>query len=117
MARTQERAGWTSQFRELVLNVQASLHDLRSGDLRWATALDPDSYTESQRFGRAMRAAASEGIVYPSRRDTAGECVGLFHPDLAKHVTQARHLDYHWDGKRVDLYRDAGTGQVFRVCS
>ena len=55
MARTRESAGWTSQFRELVLNVEGSLHK------------------------------------------------------------QARHLDYHWDGRRVDLYRDAGNGQVFRV--
>jgi NodT family efflux transporter outer membrane factor (OMF) lipoprotein len=74
-----------------------------------------DRYTESQRFGKALRAAASEGLVYPSRRDAAGECVGLFFPDLAGRVMQARHLDYHWDGERVDLYRDAGSGQVFRV--
>ena len=74
-----------------------------------------DRYTESQRFGKALRAAASEGLVYPSRRDAAGECLGLFFPDLAGRVMQARHLDYHWDGERVDLYRDAGSGQVFRV--
>ncbi|HEX4151456.1 MAG TPA: RES family NAD+ phosphorylase [Steroidobacteraceae bacterium] len=115
MTRTRERAGWTSQFRELVLDVEASLHDLRGGDPRWAAALDRDRYIESQHFGRALRAAASEGLVYPSQRDAAGQCVGLFFPDLAGHVVQARHLDYHWDGKRVDLYRDAGNGQVFRV--
>jgi hypothetical protein len=115
MSRTRESAGWTSQFRELALKVKASLHDLRDGDPRWATALERDSYAESQRFGQALRAAGSEGVVYPSQRDSAGECVGLFYPDLAAEVTQARHLDYHWDGERVDLYRDAGNGQVFRV--
>jgi hypothetical protein len=115
MARTRESAGWTSQFRELVLNVEGSLHDLRGEDPRWVPALNRDRYTESQRFGKALRAAASEGLVYPSRRDAAGECVGLFFPDLAGRVMQARHLDYHWDGKQVDLYRDAGCGQVFRV--
>ena len=115
MARTRESSGWSAQFRELVLNVEASLHDLRAEDPRWVPALDRDRYTESQRFGKALRAAASEGLVYPSRRDAAGECVGLFFPDLAGRVRQARHLDYHWDGERVDLYRDARSGQVFRV--
>ena len=115
MTRTREAAGWTSQFRELVLTVEASLHDLRGDDVRWAPALDRDHYAESQQLGRLLRAAASEGLVYPSQRDAAGQCVGLFFPDLARNVRQARHLDYHWDGTRVDLYRDTGSRQVFRV--
>ena len=32
MARTNEPAGWTSQFREIVLSVDARLHDIRGGD-------------------------------------------------------------------------------------
>jgi hypothetical protein len=115
MAQTREAAGWVSQFRELALNVNASLHDLRGGNARWAPSLDRDNYAESQLVGKALRAVASEGLVYPSQRDTGGECVGLFFPDIAGHVVQGRHLDYHWDGRRVDLYRDAGSGQVFRV--
>ena len=115
MAQTREGAGWTSQFRELALNVNASLHDLRGGDARWAPTLDRDSYTASQLLGKALRAIASEGLVYPSQRDTGGQCVGLFFPDTAGKVVQGRHLDYHWDGQRVDLYRDAGSGAVYRV--
>ena len=115
MTQTREGAGWTSQFRELALNVNSPLHDLRGGDARWAPTLDRDSYAESQLAGKALRALASEGVVYPSQRDTGGECVGLFFPDTASHVVQGRHLDYHWDGRRVDLYRDAGSGEVFRV--
>lgn len=115
MARTHESAGWTSQFRELVLDVRASLHDLRGGAARWTKILDPKSYADSQRFGQAMRATTSDGLVYPSQRDTAGECVALFYPNLAKVRSQARHLEYHWNGKTVDLYRDAGTGEIFRV--
>ncbi len=115
MARTREAAGWTSQFRELTLHVKATLHDLRGDDARWAPALDRDNYLESQRLGKALRAAGSEGLVYPSQRDVGGECVGLFYPDTAGKVVQGRHLDYHWDGTRVDLYRDAGSGEVYRV--
>jgi RES domain len=115
MARTQEAPGWTSQFRELVLDISAELHDLRGGDPAFGPALDPEDYAEAQRLGSALRAGGSDGLVYPSQRDLGGQCAGLFYPDCADSVVQARHLDYHWDGARVDLYRDAGAGEVFRV--
>ncbi len=115
MARTGEAPGWASQFREIVLNVRASLHDLRTGNPAHAPALDADSYAESQALGAGQRAAQSDGIVYPSVRYSGGECVGLFYPDLASDPAQGRHLHYHWDGSRVDLYRDPGSSQVFRI--
>ena len=115
MMRTNEAAGWTSQFRELVMDVAAPLHDLRGGDCAIQPALDPNSYIQSQLLANALRAAASEGVVYPSRRDPRGQCAALFFPDRASNVVQGRHLDYHWDGTRVDLYRDAVSGEVYRV--
>ena len=115
MAHTGEPAGWTSQFREIVLDVDARLHDLRGGDPSFAAALDPDSYAASQQLGASLRAAGSDGVVYPSVRAPGGECAGLFYPDLAANPVQGRHLDYHWDGARVDLYRDAGAAKVFRI--
>ena len=77
--------------------------------------LRPDDYAESQELGSRLRAAGSEGIAYPSVRRPGGECAGLFWPDLADNPVQGRHLDYHWNGERVDLYREAGTGKVFRI--
>jgi hypothetical protein len=115
MALTRQASGWTSQFREIVLDVSGKFHDLRGGDPAHARVLDPDSYGPAQRLGAQLRAAGSDGIVYPSVRYAGGEAVGLFHPDLAANPVQGRHLDYHWDGERVDLYRDAGSGQVFRI--
>lgn len=113
MAATNEPAGWTSQFRELVLTVDARLHDLRS------TSLDPSNYGETQILAAKLRAAASNGVVYRSVRWPRGECVGLFYPDCARGPVQRRHLDYHWDGKRVDLYRvlslTQGSSEVFRI--
>lgn len=112
MAATAQPAGWTSQFRELVLDVRADLYDLRG---QAADALlDPEDYQAAQAFGAAIRAADGEGIAYPSVRGE-GDCAGLFYPDLAEAPVQARHLDYHWDGTTVDLIRDAGDGTVFRV--
>ena len=115
MARTGEPAGWTSQFREIVLEVSAELHDLRIDAAAHAAALDPDDYAAAQAMGARLRADGSEGIVYPSVRCAGGECAGLFYPDLAASPVQGRHLDYHWDGERVDLYRDIGSGEVYRI--
>jgi RES domain len=115
MARTREAAGWTSQFREIVLNIDARLHDLRKPDADQLQALDPDNYAVSQVLVAQLRAASSDGVVYPSARHKGGECVGLFYPDLATDAVQGRHLDYHWDGTRVDLYRNPSNGHVFRI--
>ena len=115
MARTAELPGWRSQFRELVFDVGAELHDLRGGDKAFAPALDPDSYDAAQALAASLRDSGSEGVVYPSQRDPGRECAALFYPNLATNVLQARHLDYHWNGTKVDLYRDAGTGEVYRV--
>lgn len=110
MAATREPAGWTSQFREIVLTVDARLHDLRS------VKLDPSNYAETQALGAKLRVAGSDGVVYRSVRWPQGECVGVFYPDCAKNPVQGRHLDYHWDGTRVDLYRilEEKT-EVFRI--
>ena len=115
MARTGEAPGWTSQFREIVLDIEAGLHDLRDKPYAGNPVLDPDSYEASQRLGQRLRAEGSDGVVYPSIRHAKGECAALFYPDCASGPVQGRHLDYHWDGERVDLVRDAGTGAVFRV--
>ena len=115
MADTGQPAGWTSQFRELVLDVTATVHDCR-GLPASDPVLLPDDYVASQALAAGLRGAGADGLAYPSVQNPGGECVGLFYPDLASFPAQARHLDYHWDGTRVDLYRDAGTRQVFAVC-
>jgi len=114
MARTAEPPGWTSQFREIVLDVRLDAHDLRN-EAAYAEALNPDDYSESQRLAAALRDAGSDGLVYPSCRQRAGECVALFYPDRAANAVQVRHLDYHWNGTRVDFYREPARGAVFRI--
>ena len=113
MAATHQPPGWTSQFRELVIEVEAHLHDIRGLDGN-QDLLDPDDYRAAQSFAAALRARGGEGIAYPSVRGD-GDCVALFFPDLARNPVQGRHLDYHWNGDRVDLIRDAVSGEVFRV--
>lgn len=115
MARTKEPPGWTSQFRELLLDVEADLHDLRGGSQQFEALLKPDDYAPGQALGSTLRRSGSNGIIYPSVRCPGGACAGLFFPDLAKNPLQARHLDYHWDGARVDYYRDCGASHVYRI--
>ena len=115
MRRTVEEAGWTSQFREITLSVHANLHDFRGPTEQAHPALDPDSYQASRQLAKSLKDAGSDGVVYPSIRHPGGECVGLFYPDCASAPVQGRHLDYHWDGERVDLVRDTASGEVFRL--
>jgi RES domain-containing protein len=106
MRSTKEAPGWTSAFREIVLDVSGALHDLRSGGTSWREWLAPDSHAAARAAGRALREAGAEGIVYPSVRDAGGECAALFYPDLASGAHQGRHLDYYWNGERVQYVRE-----------
>jgi hypothetical protein len=112
MAKTNQPSGWASQFREICLTVEAHLHDLRGAPR------NPSNYDEDEVLGAKLRAAGSKGVVYRSVRWPQGECAGLFYPDCAKNAVQGRHLEYHWNGSRVDFYRDLKTNaahEVFRI--
>jgi len=112
MAATRQEPGWTSQFREIVLDLEGRLHDLHEAQ---PALFDPDDYAAAQAVAAGLRRTGSDGVIYPSVRRPGGTCAGLFYPDLAQHPVQGRHLDYHWDGARVDFYRDAGTREVFAI--
>lgn len=114
MARTNEAPGWTSQFREIILDIRAMLHDLRAWPERTAI-MDPDDYQPGQALAVALRRSGADGLVYPSVRAAGGHCAALFYPDLAAQACQGRHLDYHWNGERVDFYRELGNGRVFEI--
>ncbi|MBB4660272.1 hypothetical protein GGQ59_002822 [Parvularcula dongshanensis] len=113
MRRTEEAPGWTSQFRELVGSLEANLHDLRGSGFK--DCLEPDDYGVAQGLARRLRAEGSDGLVYPSVRYPDGEAVAAFWPDVVGLPVQARHYAYHWDGGRVDLVRDEGSGETFAV--
>jgi hypothetical protein len=112
MAKTNQPPGWASQFREICLTVEARLHDLRGAPR------NPSNYNEDQALGAKLRASGSNGVVYRSVRWPQGECAGLFYPDCAQNAVQGRHLEYHWNGSRVDFYRVLKldeTGQIFHI--
>lgn len=114
MAKTKEPSGWTSQFREVILEVEGQLHDLRSLDEQVSAEFLAESYDKSQELGWRLKEAGSEGILYPSVRGQ-GECMALMYPDLALNPVQARHLDYHWNGTHVDMFRDRTNNKIYRI--
>lgn len=89
--------------------IDGRLHDLRKG---WAAMLQPDDYGPPQALARELRAAGSDGVVYPSVRHAGGECVGVFHPDRVKPCVQAQHLIYSWDGQRIQAEYAVATLQT-----
>ena len=114
MAATREAPGWTSDFRVLVGAVDADLDDVGSVP----GALDPDDYSASQALGRQLRAAGSDGVVYPSVRRAGGWCIGIFWPNVIPIPVQGAHYCYHWNGARVDFvkrYEADGANAVFEV--
>lgn len=103
-----EEPGLLAHMRVYVGAIRHAFHDIRRGydDLH-----DPDSYARSQAFARELREADSEGIVYRSVRRQGGECVAAFWPDVVTIPHPTRHLQYHWDGKRIDRYFDLSTNR------
>ena len=113
MAATAQPPGWTSQFREILLDIDADLQDLTALPPT-DPVLAPEAYGAGQALGAQLRAGGADGLVYRSVRHPGGLCAGLFHPDLARNPTQGRHFDYHWDGAGVDYVRDAASRAIYR---
>jgi RES domain len=102
MAATKEPPA-DAQYRELQAPIAGRLHDLRGES--FSDALDPNDWNAGQLLGTSLKANGSDGIVYPSVRYLQGQAAALFYPDLVKlPVTQARTLQYHWDGARMTRY-------------
>ena len=64
--------------------------------------LHPEFYVEARAYGRRLREAGANGVVYPSVRLSGGTCAGAFRPRAMAVPRQERHLKYRWNGERVD---------------
>jgi hypothetical protein len=101
LARTLEPAG-EIDMRTYLARIDADLIDVRGyGRRRKSDLMHPDSYADSQAFGRARRAEGAGGIVYDSVRRPGGECVAMFRPRLVKRCTQGPHVCFVWDGAAI----------------
>ena len=114
MTRTHEEPGWTSDFRQLIGNVQADLHDALTAANRDAV-MAPNDWSAGQALGAALRAANANGIVYPSVRCPGGRCVALFWPDVAGIPVQGAHFALEWNGERVTRIQNLNTSELLAV--
>lgn len=112
-AATNEDKGWLTDFREVVGNVDAVMTDITSSD--FADLMNPDDYTASQAFATKVKAAGSNGILYPSVRYLGGMCFGTFYPDVMSIPTQAKHVRYHWDGDKINMIKHLDEGLIFEI--
>jgi hypothetical protein len=78
---------------------RAAFHDIRPARPAYRSLYDPDSYVESQRFGRSLLEQGSNGVAYRSVRHDGGECVACFRPKLVLNVRVAAHYEYRWEGR------------------
>ena len=90
-----------SQQRVLFGNLNGNFNDIRN--LNLPHVYSPDDYTDSQAFGVKLRENNSDGVVYNSVRNKAGECFGVFKPNLIKSCREIKSLDYSWDGKKITV--------------
>jgi hypothetical protein len=99
----------SEDMRVLVGVFDAEVEDLSALDEPTrAQLLDPNNYAASQAWARGLKDGGANGICYPSIRRKGGECVVAFWPNVPGIPVQERHLQYHWDGERVDRYFDYG---------
>jgi hypothetical protein len=88
-------------MRVLVARLAGELHDLRGLRAELPAIYDRDDYRQSQRLGRALRAAGSHGIAWDSVRLDGGECAAVLRPRVLSRCRQTKHLSYLWDGERI----------------
>ncbi|RAK53002.1 RES domain-containing protein [Phenylobacterium deserti] len=97
----------TEDMRVLVGTVDAVLEDVDAlAEPRRSAVLDPESYAASRAYAAEVRDAGALGLVYPSVRRAGGRCVAAFTPRAVGVPRQERHLQYRWNGERVDRYFD-----------
>jgi len=89
------------EMRCYLADVACELHELRGRRATLTEVYDPASYVASQKLGRQLRDAGSNGIAFDSVRRPGGECVAVFRPRLVQNVRQSMHLRYAWDGTSI----------------
>ncbi len=100
-----------TDYNELYADFIGPFHDLR-GQALPPPCLDPDpavGYPAGQGLAAELRAAGSNGLVYPSVRRHGGTCLVAFHPSLVQNVRQGSVWRLAWRGTPEPIVtRDPG---------
>jgi hypothetical protein len=86
------------QMRVYLADFSTRFHDIRAARRATTPLYDPRSYSASQKFGKSLLEAGSNGVVYRSVRHAQGECVACFRPALVLNVRTGGHYEFRWRG-------------------
>ena len=73
--------------------------DIRAG---YPELHDPDSYVQSQKFGKQMKLEDHNGIIYSSVRHPGNDCIAVLRPKAVALCKQSTHYEYHWNGNSIE---------------
>jgi len=88
----------TVTYDDYMADFTAEVHDLRPATPGMRSALDPDSYVESQALAERLLEVDSLGVIYPSVRHAGGTCVACFRPALVANVRRGKTYRFTWRG-------------------
>jgi hypothetical protein len=86
------------EMRLYLANFNEEFYDIRGNNPEFSKYHDPDSYADSQNLAQSLLAARSNGILYRSVRQSGGDCIACFRPQLVKNVRPSAHYEYRWEG-------------------
>jgi len=90
------------QMRLYTVKANGEVADLREASHADPRVVDPDDYAYAQGIGRKLRSDGVQGILYPSVRHPAGECLAAFRTGLLRSCLHAAYLEYNWNGRAID---------------
>ena len=90
------------QMRLYTVKANGEVADLREASHADPRMVDPDDYAYAQGIGRKLRSDGVQGILYPSVRHPAGECLAAFRTGLLRNCLHAAYLEYNWNGRAID---------------
>jgi len=90
------------QMRLYTVEAKGEVADLREASHADPRIVDPDDYAYAQGIGRKLRSDGVQGILYPSVRHPAGECLAAFRTGVLRNCLHAAYLEYNWNGRAID---------------
>jgi RES domain-containing protein len=92
-----KEVSWTAEeaspYIDYLADFRHEFHDI-GGDPDFLDCLDPNSYSASQTLGFKLLSSGSAGIVYPSVRHKAGDCISCFRPPLVLNVREGPRVTF-----------------------
>ncbi|SHG96740.1 RES family NAD+ phosphorylase [Massilia sp. CF038] len=84
-------------YQAMLADFTSIFHDIR-GIEAYEGCLDPTSYIESQQLANDLLDSGSMGVIYPSVRRPAGNCLACFRPALVGNVRKGQAYRLTWSG-------------------